>query len=39
MTHQTDLPSLTQLNVIPYVDETGYLPQFLDGKIGVYGIF
>jgi hypothetical protein len=39
MSSQTDLPSLTQLSAIPYLDETGCLPQFLDGKIGVYAIF
>jgi hypothetical protein len=39
MSHPSDLPSLTQLSLIPYLDETGCLPQFLEGKIGVYGIF
>ncbi len=39
MSSQTDLPSLTQLNSISYLDKSGYLPQFLEGKIGVYAIF
>ncbi len=39
MTSQTDLPTLTQIDPIPYLDETGNLPQALEGKIGVYAIF
>ncbi len=39
MNSQTDIPNLTQLNTISYLDETGLVPQYLDGKIGVYAIF
>ena len=39
MTSQMDIPSLSQIESINYLDESGYLPQSLAGKIGVYGIF
>ena len=39
MTSQTDIPTLTQLDAIPYINEMGCLPQSLEGKIGVYAIF
>ncbi|MCA1993843.1 MAG: GIY-YIG nuclease family protein, partial [Coleofasciculus sp. S288] len=32
-------PSLAALDYIPYLDETGNLPEPLQGKIGVYAIF
>ncbi|MGB3401923.1 MAG: GIY-YIG nuclease family protein [Microcoleaceae cyanobacterium] len=38
MKSQTDIPSLSQIESTPYLDESGYLPQSLDGKIGVYAI-
>lgn len=39
MTSESDLPSLASLEYIPYLDETGHLPEKLQGKIGVYAIF
>lgn len=39
MTSETQLPSLTELEYIPYLDETGNLPEQLQGKIGIYAIF
>ena len=39
MTTQTNIPSLTSLNFIPYIDENGNLPEQYKGKIGVYAIF
>src|SRR5690349_16990767 len=39
MTTQTDIPSLASLEEIPYLDETGKIPEILQGKIGVYAIF
>lgn len=35
----TDIPPLANLTAIPYIDETGYLPAQLEGKVGVYAIF
>jgi hypothetical protein len=32
-------PTLASLEFLPYVDETGQLPDSLSGKVGVYGIF
>lgn len=32
-------PSLTDLDYIPYLDDTGNLPEELQGKIGIYAIF
>ncbi len=39
MTSETQISSLTDLNYIPYLDETGNLPEDLQGKIGIYAIF
>ena len=39
MTSQKPVPSLTDLEYIPYLDQSGDLPQNLQGKIGVYAIF
>jgi DNA anti-recombination protein RmuC len=39
MTSETQIPSLAELGTIPYLDETGNLPEQLQGKIGVYAIF
>ncbi|MEA5568327.1 GIY-YIG nuclease family protein [Anabaena sp. UHCC 0399] len=39
MTNETNLPTLTALEYIPYIDENGQLPEDLQGKIGVYAIF
>lgn len=39
MTTETNIPSLTNLEVFPYIDEHGQLPEQFQGKIGVYAIF
>jgi hypothetical protein len=39
MTSETQIPSITELEYIPYLDETGNLPEQLSGKIGIYAIF
>jgi hypothetical protein len=39
MTSETQTPSLADIEYIPYLDETGNLPEQLQGKIGVYAIF
>lgn len=39
MNAETEIPSLANLEYIPYVDENGDLPNNLQGKIGVYAIF
>ncbi|SRR5579883_848488 len=39
MTIETDIPSLSGLEYIPYINESGQLPEQLQGKIGVYAIF
>ena len=39
MTTQTNIPALTSLEYIAYIDENGDLPQQYQGKIGVYAIF
>ncbi len=39
MTTETNIPSLANLEYIPYIDENGQLPEQLQGKIGVYAIF
>lgn len=39
MTSETQAPSLTDLEYIPYLDDTGKLPEELQGKIGIYAIF
>ncbi|NEP48641.1 MAG: GIY-YIG nuclease family protein [Moorea sp. SIO3C2] len=39
LTSDNQIPSLRDLEFIPYVDETGNLPEFLEKKIGVYAIF
>ena len=35
---ETDIPSLSNLEYIPYIDDNGQLPEALQGKIGVYAI-
>ncbi len=35
----TNLPTLAQLDALPYIDNEGYLPQSLVNQIGVYAIF
>jgi hypothetical protein len=35
----SDIQSLASLELIPYIDSEGKLPEFVQGKIGVYGIF
>ena len=39
MTTQTDIPSLASLAEIPYLEQSGKLPESLAGKIGIYAIF
>jgi hypothetical protein len=39
MTTETNLPILATLEYIPYIDESGQLPETFQGKIGVYAIF
>ena len=39
MTAQTNIPALTSLEFIPYINENGELPNLYQGKIGVYAIF
>ena len=39
MTSPTETPSLTSLYTIFYQDKNGAIPEFLQGKIGVYAIF
>ncbi|MDP8966476.1 MAG: GIY-YIG nuclease family protein [Cyanobacteriota bacterium] len=39
MTSETQIPSLKDLDYIPYLDETGNLLENLQGKIGIYAIF
>ncbi|KOP24544.1 Nuclease subunit of the excinuclease complex [Hapalosiphon sp. MRB220] len=39
MTTDTNIPCLANLEYIPYIDETGQLPEYLQGKIGAYAIF
>jgi hypothetical protein len=34
-----DLPNLSSLELLPYLDDRGQLPEQLQGKVGVYGIF
>jgi hypothetical protein len=39
MTAETNIPSLTSLDYIPYIDDNGQVPEQFQGKIGVYAIF
>ncbi|MEA5596234.1 GIY-YIG nuclease family protein [Rivularia sp. UHCC 0363] len=39
MATETNIPNLTSLEYIPYIDENGELPEQYQGKIGVYAIF
>ncbi|NET83620.1 MAG: GIY-YIG nuclease family protein [Moorea sp. SIO1F2] len=39
LTSDNQIPSLKDLEFIPYLDETGNLPEYLQKKIGVYAIF
>lgn len=39
MTSETEISSLADLDYIPYLDDTGNLPDDLQGKIGIYAIF
>lgn len=39
MVSETQTPSLAELDYIPYVDDQGNLPEYLQGKIGIYAIF
>jgi hypothetical protein len=39
MTSEIQIPSLNEIDYIPYLDDTGNLPEELQGKIGIYAIF
>ncbi len=39
MTSKTDIPTLADLEFLPYIDQSGQLPEALQGKVGVYAIF
>ena len=39
MTTETQTPSLNELDYLPYLDDTGNLPEELQQKIGIYAIF
>ncbi|NJP09599.1 MAG: GIY-YIG nuclease family protein [Leptolyngbyaceae cyanobacterium RU_5_1] len=39
MTSQTETPTLSSLNFIPYIDDRGLLPDPFQGKVGVYAVF
>jgi hypothetical protein len=39
MSSTTDLPSLDSLDFLPYINDTGELPEILQNKIGIYAIF
>lgn len=39
MTAQIDIPSLASLEYLSYIDDSGNLPEDLQGKIGIYAIF
>jgi hypothetical protein len=39
MTTETDITNLASLEYIPYIDNDGQLPEYFQGKIGVYAIF
>lgn len=39
MTVETNISSLSSLEYIPYIDDSGQLPEQFQGKIGVYAIF
>ena len=39
MASQTEIPTLTDLEFLPYINESGELPESLQGKVGVYAIF
>ncbi|WP_414621913.1 GIY-YIG nuclease family protein [Calothrix sp. CCY 0018] len=39
MTTETNIPKLTSLEFIPYINDSGELPEQYQGKIGVYAIF
>ena len=39
MSSQTDTPTLSSLEFLPYINDRGQLPESLQGKIGVYAIF
>ncbi|MDX2098345.1 MAG: GIY-YIG nuclease family protein [Leptolyngbyaceae cyanobacterium bins.59] len=33
------IPALTTLNFLPYIDESGFIPTEVQGKVGIYAIF
>ena len=39
MSTQTEIPSLSSLEYLPYIEETGGIDENVRGKIGVYAIF
>ncbi|NJM84930.1 MAG: GIY-YIG nuclease family protein, partial [Leptolyngbyaceae cyanobacterium RM2_2_21] len=36
---QTSIPVLAQLEALPYLDESGQIPDQFQGKVGTYAIF
>lgn len=39
MSSETDNPSLASLEYVPYLNENGSLPEYFQGKIGIYAIY
>jgi hypothetical protein len=39
MSSSSDIPSLDSLELLPYINESGELPQSLQNQIGIYAIF
>jgi hypothetical protein len=39
MSLESDVSSLASLEFIPYIDAAGQLPEVLQGKVGVFGVF
>lgn len=39
MASEIEIPTLADLELIPYMNESGQLPEQLQGKVGVYAIF
>jgi hypothetical protein len=39
MSSQTEIPTLADLDFLPYINESGQLPEQLQAKVGVYAIF
>lgn len=39
MSSSTDIPALSSLDAVPYIDDRGQLPEQFQGQVGVYAIF